>query len=280
MNVLDNFIIKKKPTTASLRHVVLLNLHFLNKLKPLKSKNFKLKKTGGRNNKGRITAYRKGGGHKKIYRFIEYNTKFLEGIVESIEYDPNRTANIARIYSSKNEKHFYVIAPNKLKKGDYISSTLLNNNTTLKIGYSYALNELPIGSFVYNIKFLESGITGCARSAGCYGVLISKNKYFSRVRLPSGEHRLYMKNTFVSLGSVSNSYHKLTVLGKAGRSRWLGCRPSVRGVAMNPIDHPHGGGEGKTSGGRPSVTPWGKVARGQSTRKRILNSNIIRKKNV
>lgn len=272
MKDLKKFLIKTSPVTPSQRHTLLLNLKFLNKIKPLKSKISKIKKTGGRNNQGQITVFTKGGGHKKKYRNLYKNTYFLEGVIESIEYDPNRTANIARLYSLDKKEHFYVLAPENLRRGDSIRSSLFNKEIRLAIGSSYRLGELPLGSSIYNLNF-------STKAAGCCAIIISKENNFCRVRLPSGEHRLYSTSVFVNLGKISNSYLKLINLGKAGRSRWLGIRPSVRGVAMNPIDHPHGGGEGKTSSGRPCVTPWGKLTKGQPTRKqKNKNKNIVKKR--
>lgn len=253
------------PITPSNRWTILTNKSLLSKKSSLKSKTVGKSKISGRNNQGRLTVYTKGGGHKKKFRIILDKLEALQGIVEAIEYDPNRTANIARVYSIKNKKHYYILASDKLRRGNWIDSSFLNPHIPFKIGNSYKLSELPLGVNVFNIPFPFSK-SAAIRAAGCKAILVAKNNEFCRIKLSSGQFRLYPADTIVSLGSVSNIFHKQTVKGKAGRSRWLGRRPSVRGVAMNPVDHPHGGGEGKTSGGRPSVTPWGKVAKGQKTR--------------
>lgn len=255
-----------KPFTPGSRHKVLLNREVDKRKFRLKAKILKFSRSFGRNNKGTITVFTKGGGQKKLYRSIEFARYHLSGIVESIEYDPFRTANIARVFSPKNKAHYYILAPEKLKRGHIVSSSLLDSNLDIKIGNCFQLKELPIGSYVHNVTFLNSK-KGFSRAAGCYSVLLSRGEDFCRVKMPSGKHYVLPGTTFVSLGILSNSNHRFVQLGKAGRNRWLGKRPSVRGVAMNPVDHPHGGGEGRTSGGRPSVTPWGKVAHGQPTKK-------------
>ena len=241
---------------------------------PLKSKTKGLMKKAGRNNQGKLTVFTKGGGHKRNYRQILNDRRLLTGIVESIEYDPNRSADIARVYSWEEATHCYILAPQKLKRGNIVDSIFKNENLPLKIGNVYRLKNLPLGVSVYDLPFPHSN-KKATLAAGCSAVLVAKNADFCRIKLSSGEFRLYPADTIVCLGSVSNPLHQLTSLGKAGRSRWLGRRPSVRGVAMNPVDHPHGGGEGKTSGGRPSVTPWGKVAKGQPTRKKPKNKYQI-----
>jgi large subunit ribosomal protein L2 len=269
------------PTTPSKRHVQLLqkptNISFLpvgstnalkniSKIPCLKSHTRFLKNKAGRNNQGRITVFTKGGGHKKKYRQISYSRTDLCGIVEFIENDPFRSSNIARIFSEKTKSHFYILAPKGLQRGHYISSQLNEADLNFKIGNLFYLKDLPLGVFVHNIFFPKKR-GSVSRAAGCGAQIISKNETHCRLRLNSGELRLFTLNTEATLGIVSNTSHKLINLGKAGRSRWLNKRPSVRGVAMNPVDHPHGGGEGKTSGGRPSVTPWGKITKGQPTRK-------------
>jgi len=274
-----NLLVYKKPTTPAQRHQCLLNNsnllskelkkkeNFSYQQNILKSKSFFVKNKAGRNNKGNITVFTKGGGHKKKKRIIFYDRQFLSGIVEFIEYDPYRSSNIARIFSEEVGKHFYILAPEGLQRGHFVCSQFYDKDLTFKIGNTFYLKDLPLGSFVHNVLF-EKKKTGIARAAGCSAQIISKDESYCRLRLSSGEHRLFDLTTNATLGSISNSSHKLVVLGKAGRSRWLNKRPSVRGVAMNPVDHPHGGGEGKTSGGKPSVTAWGKVARGQPTRKK------------
>lgn len=270
-------LLYKNPTTPSRRHQCLLDRSDLNKIKILKSKSLFIKNNAGRNNNGHLTVFTKGGGHKKKYRIIQYNRGFLFGIVESIEYDPYRSANIARIYCAETKVHFYILAPGGLKKGHFIKSHIeKKEDLRFKVGDYYYLKDLPLGVFIHNISFLRKG--GAARAAGCSAQIISKDDKYCRLRLSSGEHRLFFLHTTATLGTLSNSLHKRIVLGKAGRSRWLNRRPSVRGVAMNPIDHPHGGGEGKTSGGRPSVTPWGKVAHGQPTQSKKYHNLIVKKR--
>ncbi len=274
-------LIKKKPVTPSERHTVLLDRSDLSKGKPLKEKTASFKNKAGRNNQGKITVYTKGGGHKKKYRQLDFERKKLSGIVEAIEYDPYRTGNIARIYCSE-KKHHYILAPKGLEVGHFVQTfTESTNEIVFKIGNVYRLKDLPLGLFVHNFSFLAGQQGKIARAAGTFGQIISKNDKYCRVRLSSGEHRFFLLDTEATLGVVSNNLHKLTSLGKAGRSRWLNRRPIVRGVAMNPVDHPHGGGEGKTSGGRPSVTPWGFPAKGRPTRKKKSHRFIIKnKKNV
>lgn len=270
-------LVYKKPTTPSRRHQLLLDRSSLNKIKILKNQSLFIKNKAGRNNQGNITVFTKGGGHKKKYRIVLHKRGFLFGIVESIEYDPYRSSNLARVFSEEANLHFYILAPEGLKKGHFVKSHIeRKGDLRFKIGDFYCLKDLPLGVFVHNIPFPRKG--GVARSAGCSAQIISKDSTYCRLRLSSGEHRLFFLHTTATLGTLSNALHKRVVLGKAGRSRWLNRRPSVRGVAMNPIDHPHGGGEGKTSGGRPSVTPWGKVAHGQPTQSKKYHNLIVKKR--
>jgi len=258
-------ILKKiNPTTSSLRQLKLLNKSHLSKINPIKYNTCGLINSGGRNNLGRITSYHKGGGHKKLYRKIDFNRINLQGIVMSIEYDPNRTANIACVYDSVKNKYSYIISPKGLKIGDLIKSGF---DANVKIGHSLILDKIPLGSFIHNISLLPGERGKLARAAGNYAQLIQKDKKYAKIKLRSGEQRFIFLNCTATLGTVSNEYHNLISLGKAGRSRWLNRKPIVRGVAMNPVDHPHGGGQGKTSGGRPSVTPWGRPTKGQPTSK-------------
>ena len=267
----------KNPIKPSQRHVCLLDKKSLNKTKILKNKTCFLKNRAGRNHKGQLTVYTTGGGHKKKYRIISYERSIISGIVESIEYDPYRSASIARIFYESANAHFYILAPEGLKQGHFVDSQLEKKELDFKVGNLFYLRDLPLGVFVHNIGFPNSN-GGVARSAGCGVQIISKNENYCRLRLNSGEHRLFSLTTKVTLGILSNSAHKHVSLGKAGRARWLNKRPLVRGVAMNPVDHPHGGGEGKTSGGRVSVTPWGKITKGQPTTKKT-NKLIIKKRN-
>jgi large subunit ribosomal protein L2 len=253
---------KIKAATPSQRHLKLIDKSFLSKNKPLKSQTIGLITSGGRNNLGRITHFRKGGGHKKLYRKIDFLRKDSNGIVLSLEYDPNRTAFIASVYDVLKKQPFYILAPQGLKTGDIIQS---GKHAEVKIAHSLPLARIPVGTFIHNISLSKGKKGKIARAAGNYAQLIQKNNTFGRIILRSGEQRLISVECTATIGILSNENKNLTSLGKAGRSIWLNRRPTVRGVAMNPVDHPHGGGEGKTSGGRPSVTPWGKPARGQST---------------
>jgi large subunit ribosomal protein L2 len=271
-------LLKKLPITSGQRHTCLLSKKHLTKIKILKNKSCYLKNNAGRNNQGCITVARKGGGHKKRYRIISYERSSLSGVVESIEYDPYRSSNIARVFSKKTNEHHYILAPNGLAVGHYIQSEIGKDDLSFKIGNLFYLKNLPLGVFVHNIFFPQKK-TAIARAAGCSAQLVSKDTEYCRLRLSSGEDRLFKPDTQVTLGVLSNKLHKQITIGKAGRSRWLNRRPTVRGVAMNPIDHPHGGGQGKTGAGRPSVTPWGKLTKGQPTRKTLSNKLIIKRKN-
>jgi len=262
-----------KPTTSSQRHLVLLKKSFLSKSPIIKSKLIGLINSSGRNNSGKITSFHKGGGHKQKYRIINFDRKMeSSGIVTSIEYDPNRTANIASVFDTLTKTYYYIIAPLYLKIGDIVKSGI---NAEVKLGHSLPLNKIPVGSFIHCIS---SKLT---RSAGTYSLLIEKTRDYCRIRLSSKEHRFVAAKSYATVGIVSNEDIFLKVLGKAGRSRWLNKRPKVRGVAMNPIDHPHGGGEGKTSGGRTSVTPWGKPTKNgitsNSTNKLIISTRKNKK---
>lgn len=227
-----------------------------NKKLILKSKLIPLKRSLGKNHSGKITSFHKGGGHKKRYRKIDfYRNKNSIGIVTNIEYDPNRSANIASIYDIKEENYFYIIAPLGLVIGDVVKSgeKLLEQ----RLGYSMPLYEIPVGSIIHNIALQKLDLSKLTRSAGSYSLLIDKSFEFCLVQLNSGK-KIYVKsNCYATLGMVSNELHILSKLNKAGQSRWCNKRPRVRGVAMNPIDHPNGGGEGKKSG--KGYTPWGKM---------------------
>lgn len=211
-------LVFKKPTTPSRRHQFLLDRSHLNKTKILKNQSFYIKNKAGRNNQGRLTVFTKGGGHKKKYRVVLHKRGFLFGIVESIEYDPYRSANLARIFSEEANLHFYILAPEGLKKGHFIKSHVeKKEDLRFKIGDFYYLKDLPLGVFVHNIPFPRKG--GVARSAGCSAQIVSKDNTYCRLRLSSGEHRLFFLHTTATLGSLSNVLHKRVVLGKAGRSR-------------------------------------------------------------
>ena len=266
------------PTTPGQRGLVLIDRTQLFKGKPIKKLTEGLTKTGGRNNRGRITSWQKGGGHKRKYRKIDFKRKKfdIEANVERIEYDPNRSAFIALIKYNDGELS-YILAPQKLKVGDKVISS---SKADIKPGNSMPLSSVPVGTIVHNVE-LKPGKGGqLARSAGSYIQVIGKDLSYSILRLTSGEVRLVLSSCMCSVGSVSNPDNQNQNLGKAGRSRWLGKRPSVRGVAMNPIDHPHGGGEGRTSGGRHPVTPWGKPTKGKRTRNnKKTDKLIVRRRN-
>ncbi len=261
------------PVTPSLRGTVILDRSELWKGKPVKTLTVGKNSTGGRNNQGRITSWHKGGGHKQKYRLVDFKrNKFgVEAIVERIEYDPNRTAFIALIkYTDGNLS--YIVAPQKLAVGDKVIS---GHDVDIKPGNALPLRSIPIGTIIHNVEMKPGKGGQLARSAGSYIQLVGKDVGKAQLRLRSGELRVVSVDCMASIGSVSNPDQQNIKIGKAGRNRWLGKRPVVRGVAMNPIDHPHGGGEGKTSGGRHPCTPWGKSTKGKKTRKNKLTSKFI-----
>lgn len=263
----------KKPITPSQRHLIQLNTKYLEK-KPLIKKKIKgLTQSSGRNNQGKITVHHKGGGHKKKYRYINfYRTQTSVGITTSLEYDPNRNSNIASIYDLSKNNFFYILAPKNLKIGDIVKS---GPNAEPKIGHSLPLSEIPVGSYIHNISPTASKPAQISRSAGAFSTLKEKTLNYAKIELSSGEQRFISPKCYATIGIVSNELIFLTQLGKAGRSRWLNKRPTVRGVAMNPVDHPHGGGEGKKSGkGR---TPWGKTAK-KGFKRKARNKLIIKKR--
>jgi len=271
-----------KPNTPGQRGLVLVSRHSLWGGKPEKTLTVGLTKSGGRNNKGRVTARRRGGGHKRLYRIIDFkrNHHNVPATVERIEYDPNRSAFIALLQYEDGTKS-YILAPQRLSVGDVITS---GEKADIKPGNAMPLANIPIGTIIHNVE-LKPGKGGqIARSAGTYVQLVGRDQSYSILRLNSGEQRMTRSECMATIGAVSNPDNKNIKLAKAGRSRWLGKRPSVRGVAMNPVDHPHGGGEGKTSGGRHPVTPWGKPTKGKKTRsnkstdKLILRSRHLKKK--
>jgi large subunit ribosomal protein L2 len=272
------------PTSPSRRALVQVDRSHLHKGRPEKSLTEGLSKKGGRNNTGRITMRRKGGGAKRLYRIIDFKrTKFdVQATVLRIEYDPNRTAFIALIEYADGEKS-YIIAPQRVGEGDKVISSL--NGADIKPGNCMPLAKIPVGTVIHNLEMKPLKGAQIARSAGGYAQLVGRDGGFAQVRLKSGEMRLIPDNCLATIGAVSNPDQSNINLGKAGRSRWLGRRPSVRGGAMNPIDHPHGGGEGRTSGGRHPVTPWGKPTKGARTRKKnkasdklIVRSRHLKKK--
>lgn len=256
-------LIKTSPTTSSQRNLIQIKSSILHKRSLLKHKILGLKTPSGKNNTGKITSYHKGGGHQQKYRRIEFlrNTNATE-IITSIEYDPNRNCFIASSYNFLKLSYRYIIAPKHLKTGHIIKSGL---NAKIKVGHSLPLSKIPVGSLIHNISVLKTKKAQYSRSAGTFSRLIEKSFRYARIILSSGKQRLVEISCFATLGVVSNEFNFLKTKAKAGRSRWLNRRPVVRGVAMNPVDHPHGGGEGKTSGGRSSVTPWGRPAKNGKT---------------
>ncbi len=270
---------KFKPTSPALRHMSVSAFDEITKSTPEKSLLTSLTRSGGRNNLGRITTRFRGGGAKRKYRIIDFKrTKDgIPGKVASIEYDPNRTSNIALINYVDGEKR-YILAPAKLKVGDIIES---GEAADIKIGNCLKLKDMPVGTNVHNVE-LKPGKGGqLVRSAGAVAQLMAKEGKFAQLKLPSGEFRLISVECRATIGQVGNISHELITIGKAGKTRHMGFRPHVRGSAMNPVDHPHGGGEGKTGIGKPApVTPWGKPALGYKTRKKNKKSNdyIVRRR--
>ena len=256
-------IVKCKPTSAGRRHVVKIVNPELYKGKPYAPLLDTKSKTGGRNNYGRITTRHIGGGHKQHYRLIDFKRNKLDipAVVERLEYDPNRSANIALVLYKDGERR-YILAPKGLSVGDQIQSGV---NSPIKVGNSLPMRNIPVGSTVHNVE-LKPGKGGqIARSAGAYVQIIAREGNYVTLRLRSGEMRKVLAECSATIGEVGNSEHMLRVLGKAGASRWRGVRPTVRGTAMNPVDHPHGGGEGRNFGKHP-VTPWGVQTKGKKTR--------------
>jgi large subunit ribosomal protein L2 len=261
------------PNTPSLRHTVQVDRSELWKGKPVKSLTEGLKKTGGRNNKGRITTRHIGGGHARRYRLVDFKRrKFgMEAVVERLEYDPNRTAFIALI-KYKDGEQSYILAPQRIQKGDVVIS---GDKVDVKPGNAMRLKNIPVGTIIHNVEMKVGKGGQLARSAGTYVQLVGRDSGVVQIKLSSGEVRIVPQECMATIGSVSNADHLNVKLGKAGRNRWLGVRPSVRGVVMNPIDHPHGGGEGKTTAGRHPVTPWGKGTKGTKTRNNKRTDRFI-----
>jgi large subunit ribosomal protein L2 len=269
-----------KPYTDSTRNRSVLDFSNLSKIKPEKSLLISNHRSKGRNNQGRITIRHKGGGHKRRYRLIDFkrNKHNIEGQVMTIEYDPNRNANLSLIAYKDGEKR-YILHPENLKIGDTIIS---GENVSIKIGNALPLKNIPLGMDIHNIELFPKKGGQLIRAAGTSAKVLAKEKKFVVLRLSSKEIRLFKQECFATIGKISNSDIYNVVLGKAGRKRWLGIRPTVRGSVMNPVDHPHGGGEGKCPIGRPRpLTPWGKPALGIKTRKRKKKSDlfIIRSRN-
>jgi large subunit ribosomal protein L2 len=266
-------IAKSKPTSPGQRHVVRVKSEGLHKGGPLRALVDKKSKTGGRNHAGRITTRHKGGGHKQRYRIIDFkrNKDGVVGTVERIEYDPNRTANIALVKYEDGE-YRYIIAPKGVKAGDTVQS---GNEAPIAVGNCMTLRNMPIGSVVHCVEMKIGKGAQIARSAGTSAQMIARDGDYATLRLRSGEMRKIHCDCRATLGEVSNTEHNLQKLGKAGAQRWRGVRPTVRGVAMNPVDHPHGGGEGRTSGGRHPVSPWGVPTKGKKTRSNKRTDKFI-----
>ncbi|OPZ79153.1 MAG: 50S ribosomal protein L2 [Alphaproteobacteria bacterium ADurb.Bin438] len=262
-----------KPVTASLRGLVTVDRSELHKGAPVKKLTQSQTKTGGRDAHGHITGYRVGGGHKQRYRLVDFKRrKFeVEATVERLEYDPNRTAFIALVKYTDGELA-YILAPQKLKVGDKIVS---GQKVDIKIGNTMPLKNMPVGTIIHNVELVPGKGGQMVRSAGCFAQLIGKDAGYAQLRMSSGEQRMVLGECLATVGSVSNPDNQNVKIGSAGRSRHLGIRPCVRGVVMNPIDHPHGGGEGRTSGGRNPVTPWGKCTKGMKTRKNKKTDRLV-----
>jgi large subunit ribosomal protein L2 len=262
-----------KPVTPSQRQLVLVDRSALHKGKPIKALTKGKSSTGGRNNNGRTTVRFRGGGHKKTYREIDFRRRKFDvaARVERIEYDPNRTGFIALVKYEDGEQG-YILAPQRLAEGD---SVVAGEHVDVKPGNAMPAGNMPIGTIVHNIEFKIGKGGQLARSAGTYAQIVGRDQDYVILRLSSGEQRLVHGRCMATVGAVSNPDQQNINIGKAGRNRWLGRRPSVRGVAMNPIDHPHGGGEGRTSGGRHPVTPWGKGTKGTKTRRNKKTDGMI-----
>lgn len=266
-------VVKRKPTSAGRRFVVSVVSPDLHKGDPYAPLLERKSRSGGRNNNGRVTVRHVGGGHKQHYRLVDFrrNKDGIPATVERIEYDPNRTAHIALVCYADGERR-YVIAPKGLSAGDRIES---GDAAPIKVGNTLPLRNIPVGSIIHCLELKPGKGAQLARSAGASVQLVAREGQYATVRLRSGEMRKILTECRATIGEVSNSEHSLRSLGKAGAKRWLGVRPTVRGVVMNPVDHPHGGGEGRTSGGRHPVTPWGVPTKGYKTRKNKRTSKMI-----
>jgi len=264
---------KYKPNTPAMRGLVLVDKSELWKGRPIKKLTEGVTKSGGRNNNGRITSRHRGGGHKRLYRVIDFKrTKFdVSAVVERIEYDPNRSAFIALLKYDDGEQA-YIIAPQRLQEGDRVIAA---NRADIKPGNAMPMENMPVGTIIHNVEMKPGRGGQMARAAGTYVQLIGKDSGYAQLRLTSGELRMVPAKCMATVGAVSNADNKNQNMSKAGRSRWLGKRPKVRGVAMNPVDHPHGGGEGRTSGGRHPVSPWGKPTKGARTRRKKKSDDLI-----
>ena len=271
-------VVKAKPTSPGRRFVVRVVNEDLHKGKPHAALLEKKSKNGGRNNNGRITVRHVGGGHKQHYRIVDFkrNKDGIPATVERLEYDPNRSAHIALVCYTDGERR-YIIAPKGIKAGDQIIS---GEAAPIKVGNALPMRNIPVGSVVHNIELKPKKGAQMARSAGAYAQIVAREGTYVTLRLRSGEMRKVLAEGRATIGEVGNSEHMLRSLGKAGATRWRGIRPTVRGVAMNPVDHPHGGGEGRTSGGRHPVTPWGVPTKGKKTRSnKRTDKLIVRRRN-
>ncbi|MEE9419111.1 MAG: 50S ribosomal protein L2 [Desulfatiglandaceae bacterium] len=265
-----------KPTSPGRRFQTHSTFEEITRKRPEKKLVRSLKESGGRNSMGRMTARHRGGGHKRKYRLIDFkrDKDGIPAVVAFIEYDPNRSSNIALLHYVDGEKR-YILAPHQLRVGDRVKS---GPDAEIRIGNALLLKDIPLGTYVHNIE-LNVGHGGqLARSAGSYAQLMAKEGKYAQLKLPSDEVRMVLQGCKATIGQVGNMDHENIAIGKAGRNRWLGKRPRVRGVAMNPVDHPHGGGEGKSSGGRHPVTPWGVPTKGYRTRTRKKSDKLIVKR--
>ena len=268
---------KYKPTTPGQRGLVLIDRSGLWKGRPVKRLTQGLAKSGGRNNMGRITARRRGGGHKRLYRLVDFRRRKWDvpAVVARLEYDPNRTAFLALLRYEDGELS-YILAPQRLAPGDVV---VAGERVDIKPGNAMPMANMPIGTIVHNVEMKPGKGGQIARAAGTYAQLVGRDAGYAQLRLSSGEMRLVRAECMATVGAVSNPDQQNIKLGKAGRRRWLGKRPAVRGVAMNPVDHPHGGGEGRTSGGRHPVSPWGKPTKGMRTRRnKATDKYIVRRR--
>ncbi len=268
---------KYKPTTPSRRQMTVMTFEEITKKEPEKQLTAPLKKSGGRNVRGKLTVRHRGGGHKRLYRIVDFKRRKdnVPARVAAIEYDPNRSANIALLHYADGYKA-YIIAPNNLKVGDIVES---GSESDIKVGNALPLKDIPVGTLIHNIELRPGKGAQLVRSAGTVAQLMAKEGSYAHVRLPSGEVRLVHVNCRASIGQVGNVEYENQTIGKAGRTRWMGIRPTVRGSVMNPTDHPHGGGEGRAPIGRKyPVSPWGKIAIGGKTRKKKPSDNMIVRK--
>jgi large subunit ribosomal protein L2 len=268
-----------KPVTPGLRQLVKVDRSDLHRGKPVKTLTVGRSKSGGRNNLGRTTSWLTGGGHKQRYRIVDFKRRKFDvpATVERLEYDPNRTSYIALIKYRDGELA-YILAPQRLRTGDEVVS---GQSVDVKPGNAMPLASMPVGTIIHNVEMKPGGGGQIARAAGTYAQLVGRDQGYALVRLKSGETRMVRSGCLATVGAVSNPDHMNETIGKAGRHRWMGIRPSVRGVAMNPVDHPHGGGEGKSSGGRHPVTPWGKSTKGKKTRNnKSTNKFVVRSRHT